>query len=139
MNLLSGIESSVQALDVERTRMDLIAQNIANANTTKGPDGKPYQRKMAVFESYMDPGAASESRLLSGVRLAGVVSDTSQGELVHNPGHPHADARGMVQMPNVKTAREMVDLISSSRTYQANLEVVRSSRQMARNALQISA
>ncbi|MGF1449129.1 MAG: flagellar basal body rod protein FlgC [Opitutales bacterium] len=139
MNLLSGIEPSVQALDVERVRMDLISQNIANANTTRGPDGEVYSRKLAVFESFLDPdNRGAQDRLLRGVRLSGIVDDPSQGERVYSPGHPHADANGMLQMPNVKMAREMVDLITSSRTYQANLEAVKASREMARNALQIS-
>ncbi|MGF1483007.1 MAG: flagellar basal body rod protein FlgC [Opitutales bacterium] len=139
MNLLPGISPSVQALDAERVRMDLIAQNIANAHTTRGPDGEVYQRKLAVFESFMDPEMrGAQDRMLRGVRLAGVMDDPAQGERVYNPGHPHADPNGMVSMPNVKMAREMVDLITSQRGYQANLEAVRAAREMARHALQIS-
>lgn len=139
MNLLSGIEPSVQALDAERVRMDLISQNIANANTTRGPDGEVYQRKLAVFESFLDPDSrGAQDRALRGVRLSGIVEDPNPGERIYSPGHPHADSSGMVQMPNVKMAREMVDLITSSRSYEANLEAVKASREMARNAMQIS-
>jgi len=141
MNLLPGIQPTAQALDAEKLRMDLIAQNMANAQTTRGPDGEVYQRKMAVFESVLDRqagGLDAKDQYGQGVRITRVVTDDTPGERIYNPAHPHADAQGMVEMPNIKPAQEMVDLISSSRAYQANLSVIRSAREMARQALAIS-
>lgn len=124
--------------------MDIIAQNIANANTTKDIDGNPYRRKLVKFEAMLDKANTTnphESNLgqtfVKGVRVAGVVQDNAPGAKIYEPSHPDADKDGFVKMPNVKVQREMVDLISSSRAYEANLSVVKTSRQMARQALQI--
>tara|TARA_B100001248_G_scaffold262063_1_gene255891 strand:+ start:6207 stop:6635 length:429 start_codon:yes stop_codon:yes gene_type:complete len=138
MSFLPATEITADALNVERTRMDLIAQNIANAHTTKGPDGLPYQRRMAVFESYLNEEVAKENgggSIGQSVRLAGITKDTTPGPRVYNPTHPHADEQGMVTLPNVKMAQEMVDLIAASRSYEANLSVIQTSRQMAQKAL----
>jgi len=136
MNLIPGVDASSQALSAEKLRMELIAQNIANANTTQGPDGKPYSRKMAVFETLMNEQQGT-GRGAAGVRIAGIADDPNPGELIYNPAHPHANAEGFLQMPNVQMAREMVDLISSSRAYEANLKAVGTGQQMARQALAI--
>ena len=139
MNLLPGLQSSTDALSAEKLRMDLIAQNIANAQTTRDADGDVYRRKMVSFEAYLldHNKLATSSEGLRGVRVSGVEEDLSPGVRVFNPQHPHADGDGMVTMPNVQLAREMVDLISSSRAYEANLAAVKTSRQMAQNALSI--
>jgi flagellar basal-body rod protein FlgC len=133
MNVISGIQITASALDAEKTRMDMVAQNIANAQTTRGIDGKPYHRKVVSFETVMkgtEPAA-------SGIQVASVTDDPTPGQMVYNPGHPDADAKGMVAMPNVNLAYEMVDLISSTRSYEANLAVVRNAKQMAHKALTI--
>ncbi len=144
MHLIPGANSSSSALDAEKVRMDIIAQNIANANTTKDVDGNPYRRKLVKFETIMDQTNTTnphDGRLdqffVKGVRVAGVVQDNNPGPKVLDPSHPDADKNGYVKMPNVKVQREMVDLISSSRAYEANLNVVKTSRQMARQALSI--
>lgn len=113
--------------------MDIVAQNIANAYTTKDANGAPYQRKMVSFETIMG-GVQNAER---GVRVSGIKNDPTPGEAVYNPGHPHADANGMVKMPNVQLAAEMVDLMSASRAYEANLTVARNARSMAAKALSI--
>jgi flagellar basal-body rod protein FlgC len=132
INVLPGIDVTASALNAEKTRMDIVAQNIANAQTTHGPDGKAYQRKQVSFETVLRAAGGP-----GGVKVARVKDDTSAGPLVYNPQHPDADAKGMVQMPNVNLASEMVDLISSTRAYEANLAVVKNAKQMARKALSI--
>lgn len=144
MNLIPGANASSSALDAEKIRMDIIAQNIANANTTKDVDGEPYKRKLVKFEAILDKANTTNpyqngvgQQFVKGVRLAGVVQDNNPGPKIFDPAHPDADADGYVKMPNVKVQREMVDLISSSRAYEANLSVVKTARQMSRQALAI--
>lgn len=133
MNFITGIHSTASALNAEKVRMDVVAQNIANAHTTRDTDGSAYKRKVVTFESLLptQPGAPA------GVQIAELTTDDTPGELIHNPQHPHADKDGMVRMPNVNLAMEMVDLLSASRAYEANLAVVRNARQMAAKALSI--
>jgi flagellar basal-body rod protein FlgC len=138
INLLTGIESSASALDAERMRMDIISQNIANVNTTKGADGKPYQRQEVVFENVLQSQQALDGALPQSIRIARVQKDTSPPRLVYNPGHPDADGNGMVAMPNINMHREMVDMIASSRSYEANLAVVKNARTIALQALSIA-
>jgi len=133
MNFLSGIHATSGALNAEQVRMDIVAQNIANAYTTKDTNGTPYQRKMVAFETIMG-GVQNAER---GVRVSSIKNDQSLGEAVYNPGHPHADGNGMVRMPNVQLAAEMVDLMSASRAYEANLTVARNARSIATKALSI--
>jgi len=139
INLLPGIASSASALDAERIRMDVIAQNIANSNVSRDVDGKPYQRQEVVFESVLNalqnsdsPDAESKS-----VQIARVQKDNRPPRLIYNPGHPDADAHGMVAMPNINIHEEMVDMIASSRSYEANLAVIKNARTMAMQALSI--
>ena len=139
INLLTGIDSTASALDAERIRMDVIAGNIANANVTRGLDGKPYQRQEVVFESVLraqqsldSPDSGSQT-----VRIARVQKDSRPPRMIYNPGHPDANAQGMVAMPNINIHEEMVDMIASSRSYEANLAVVKNARTMAMQALSI--
>jgi flagellar basal-body rod protein FlgC len=133
MNMISGINVTASALTAEKARMDIVAQNIANAHTTHDVDGQPYQRKVVSFEACMQPGSDGGK----GVRIAQVTNDSTPGEMIYSPGHPDANKDGMVKMPNVNVATEMVDLMSSSRAYEANLAVVRNAKQMAMKALSI--
>jgi len=138
MDLIPGITQTGQALSAERIRMDVIAQNIANAYTTSTEEGGAYKRKMVTFESFIDPTRLDGNRMLAqGVRVSGVTEDEAPGRRVHIPGHPHADAEGMVEFPNVEMSREMVDLISASRAYEANLQVVKTARQMAQHTMRM--
>jgi flagellar basal-body rod protein FlgC len=139
MELLAGIAATSSALNAQRTRLDVIAQNIANAQTTRGPDGRPYQRRIVSFETELsnNPGAAPGSKPLTSVRVAGITTDPTPGQRVNDPGHPDADADGMVTLPNVNIAYEMVDLITASRSYEANLSVAKNAHQMALKALDI--
>ena len=133
INLLSGIDSTAAALNAERIRMDVVSENIANVNTTKGLDGKPYQRQQVMFESVLknqQNGAAGASGAQS-VTIAQVVKDTRPPRMVYNPTHPDADADGMVAMPDINISEEMVDMIASSRSYEANLAVAKNAHSMA--------
>jgi flagellar basal-body rod protein FlgC len=136
VNLISGIEVSAGALNAHKTRLDVVAQNIANAQTTRTPSGAPYQRQVVSFESELlkrSSGGAS----LQTVRIGSISTDRTPGQQVYNPQHPDAGADGTVVMPNVNLSYEMVDLITASRAYEANLSVVKNARQMALKALEI--
>lgn len=133
MNFLTGINATSSALSAEQTRMDIVAQNIANAYTTKDVNGGPYKRRMVTFESVL----AGANKTERAVRVGKITPDSSPGEVLHLPGHPHAGPDGLVQMPNVKLPVEMVDLMGASRAYEANLSVARNSRSLALKALQI--
>ncbi len=138
MDLLSGIDSSAAALEAQKFRMDIISQNIANAQTSRGPDGKPYQRKQVVFENLLRGSKGLErDDLTKGplLQVTRVMSEQTPPRLVHIPGHPDADQNGMVAMPNISIHREMVDMISSSRAYEANLSVVKTARSMAQKTM----
>lgn len=134
MNVLSATAITASALEAEKTRVDITSQNIANAHTTQGLDGKPYQRRIVAFESVLNEQMGPN---MQGVRISEIKRDQSPGEVLYNPEHPHADKDGNVQMPNVNIAYEMVDMVTASRSYEANLAVVRNARQMANQALAI--
>jgi flagellar basal-body rod protein FlgC len=138
MNLISGIDITAGALNAQKTRLDIVAQNIANAQTTRTANGGPYQRQIVSFETELirhegdAPGASLQS-----VKVATVQADRTPGQQVYNPQHPDAGPDGLVTMPNVNLSYEMVDLISASRAYEANLSVAKNARQMAMKTLEI--
>jgi flagellar basal-body rod protein FlgC len=135
---LSGIQNTIAALDAERTRLDVISENIANANTTHGIDGKPYQRKVVVFESALQQAmGAGDNSPMAQLRVARIDKDTRPPVEIYEPGNPDADARGMVAMPNINVHEEMADLIAASRAFEANLAVVKNEKSMAMQTLSI--
>lgn len=137
MNLISGVDVTAGALNAQKTRLDIVAQNIANAQTTRTPGGGPYQRQVVSFETELIRQSANGGASLQSVRVGSISPDKSPGEQVYNPQHPDAGSDGMVAMPNVNLAYEMVDLITASRAYEANLSVVKNAKQMAMKALKI--
>jgi flagellar basal-body rod protein FlgC len=138
VQILSGIQSTTAALDAERTRLDVISENIANAHTTRGPDGKPYQRQVVVFESALQQALGGEKQSLTPtLQVARIDKDSRPPIMTYEPGHPDADANGMVAMPNVNINEEMADMITASRTFEANLAVIKNSRSMAMQTLAI--
>jgi flagellar basal-body rod protein FlgC len=136
ISFLAGVSASAGALNAERTRLEIISQNIANANTTRGLDGKPYARQSVVFESVLRQSAGG-SQAMPELHVAGIMKDQRPPQLVFNPGHPDADAQGMVAMPNVNIHEEMADMIVASRAFEANLAVIKNARMLAMQALSI--
>ncbi|HEY4300136.1 MAG TPA: flagellar basal body rod protein FlgC [Candidatus Didemnitutus sp.] len=135
MNLISGIDITSGALAAQRMRLDIVAQNIANAQTTRTASGGPYQRQVVSFETEMVKQAGGQS--LQSVHVSGITADKTPGQQVYNPQHPDAGPDGLVTMPNVNLAYEMVDLITASRAYEANLAVVKNAKNMAMKTLDI--
>lgn len=145
MSFLGSLDIGASALTAQRLRMDVIAQNIANANTTRTEGGTPYKRKTVVFEERNSKG--SFASLLSsdsngkntgkGVRVSGIAEDNSPFKRVYEPGHPDADEDGYVLMPNVDIITEMVNMISATRAYEANVTSINTTKSMALKALEI--
>ena len=119
--------------------MNVIASNLANARTTRGADGQPYQRLDPVFVARpVAPGSTDPVlRSMREVSLSGVQPDTTPGEMVYDPGNPDADTKGYVQYPNVNVVTEMVNLMTASRAYEAGVTSIESIKAMARSALKI--
>jgi len=133
----SGLRISSTGLLAERARIDVIAENIANARTTRTSDGGPYRRKMVVFEPLLEDALGRAS--LDGGVTSRVVQDMSTPfERVMDPGHPDADAEGMVAYPNVDTVMEMAELISAIRAYEANVTAQENFIRMAERALELA-
>lgn len=149
MGALSGIFTpfaiSASALTAERLRMDVISNNIANANTTRTVEGGPYIRQRVVFAPRFDPAPAfsplmammTPEGLPVGVRVTSIQKDPSAPRMVYDPGHPDANAEGYVAYPNVNEVNEMVDMISATRAYQANITAFNATKSMAMEALGI--
>lgn len=132
---ISARDISVSGLKAQRTRMNVIANNIANAETTRTPEGGAFQRQLAVFRGEELKRGFSSSK--GGVRVTNVVGDKSPSRLVYDPSHPDANADGYVAYPNVSLAVEMADLSSAQRAYDANVAVLVSDRRMSLKALEI--
>jgi len=137
MELITGIGATASALNAQKTRLDIVAQNIANAQTTKTAEGGPYKRQVVTFQAELAQKMAGRSGSTNGVKVVGISVDPTPGQKIYDPKHPDADAQGMVTMPNVNVSREMVDLITASRTYEANLSVVKAARQMAQRTIEM--
>jgi flagellar basal-body rod protein FlgC len=146
MGFLDSLNISASGMTAERLRMDVIANNLANVNTTRTPGGGPYRRQVAVFapasQSFSDSlsasmGDADSESSLQGVQVEGIVPDNSPLKRVYEPGHPDADAQGYVTMPNVDTVTEMVDMMSATRAYEANATAVDAVKTMAEKAIDI--
>ena len=124
MSLLKILDVASSAVMAEGQRLNTVASNLANAESIAGPDGKPYKARAVVFQSRA--GAAGET----GVRVANVVEDQTPGTRNYDPSHPMADAEGYVTQSNVNVIEEMVNMISSSRSYQNNIEVMNTAQQL---------
>jgi flagellar basal-body rod protein FlgC len=147
MGFFDAFDVSASGLTAERLRMDVTAENLANAQTTRGANGQPYRRKEVVLEQAAAQGGfgaslaaamgAGSSGQPGGVEVAGIVEDQTPFKTIYDPGHPDADARGYVRMPNVDTVTEMVDLISASRAYEANVTAMQTAKQMFAKTLDL--
>lgn len=145
MGYFGALDTGASALTAQRLRMDTISQNIANANTTRTEAGTPYRRRMVIFEEksqgtsfseYLTAGS-KEKYVGSGVKVSRIVEDSSPFKKVYDPGNPDADAEGYVQMPNVDIITEMVNMISATRAYEANVTSINITKSMAMKALEI--
>ena len=136
MRLFDGLTTSATGMAAERVRMDLIANNLANINTTRTAEGGPYKRQVAIFAEVMNQVRSGNSGG-KGVRVVGISKDESPSPLVHNPGHPDADENGYVAMPNINVVNEMVDMITATRAYEANVTAMNAFKGMFLKALEI--
>jgi flagellar basal-body rod protein FlgC len=137
MGLFDGLEISASGLTAERMRMDVTAENLANAQTTRGADGQPYRRKEVILQERGDGFGGRLEAAMGGVEVAGVAQDQTPLKRVYDPGHPDADADGYVAMPNVDTVTEMVDLITAQRAYEANVTAMQAAKQMFAKTLEL--
>jgi flagellar basal-body rod protein FlgC len=135
MSLFNVFDVSASAVSAQSQRLNVVASNLANAESIAGPDGQPYKARQVVFQTQAlgsDPAAA-------GVRVAQVVQDNTPARRIHDPSNPLADADGMVTMPNVNPVEEMVNMISASRSYQTNVDVMNTAKSLLEKALQLGA
>lgn len=142
MKFLSSFNINASALSAQRTKMDIIAQNIANAGSTRTASGGPYRRKIAVLSS--NSGSNFESYLSNsmdtaggGVRISQIVEDQAPFKVVYDPSHPDADENGNVLMPNVDTMQEVMDMMAATRAYESNITALNSLKSMALKALEL--
>lgn len=154
MSMFGAIDAAASGLTAEKLRMDVISNNIANVNTTRTADGTPFRRGYVLFEPKSTSEQSTFASLLSGellvgakkkdkrpgtgVRAVAIKQDNTIGKLVYDPGHPDADARGYVELANVNIVNEMVDMITASRAYEANVTSIQAAKAMATQALNIS-
>lgn len=140
MSTLSGaVTAAATALAVERTRLEVAVSNMANAESTRGPNGEPYRRRdvMLAPERVTSFDAVFGAASATGVKVAGIVEDQEPFKRRYEPGHPDADKDGFVAMPNVDAAEEMVDMLGAARAYQANLAAITLIRETVAKALEL--
>ncbi len=150
MSLFDAMNVAASGLTAERLRMDTVAANLANANTTRGANGRAYVRREVVTQElgsgpgvgasaprFATFGEASAASAPAGVAVVGISEDPTPGRTVYDPGHPDADARGYVQMPNVNPVTEMVDLITATRSYEASSTAINAIKQEFTRALDV--
>lgn len=143
MGLFRAIDTSASGLTAERLRMDIISNNIANINTTRTEKGGPFRREMAVFQARRPAGRwpfqerQMPQQVGTGVRATGIITDQAPFKLVYDPSHPDADKDGYVRMPNINLVHEMVDMITASRAYEANVTCINSAKEIVSSALAI--
>ena len=147
MSMFMGIDTAASGLTAERLRMDVISNNIANANTTRTDRGGAYHRRYVVFKPREHQPQSFEQTLMQavgagknageGVRAVAIAEDPEQGPLVYDPGHPDANAEGYVEKPNVNIVAEMVDMITAQRAYEAGTTAINAAKSMASKAMEI--
>lgn len=132
MSMLDIFQVSGSAISAQSQRLNTVASNLANADTVAGPDGQAYKARQVVFQTLPLAGAGS-----AGVQVSTVREDSSPGRRVHDPGHPQADGEGYVTYSNVNSVEEMVNMISASRSYQNNIEVMNTAKSLLQKTLQL--
>ena len=143
MSVFGAMDVSATGMTAQQLRMDTISENIANVNTTRGADGRPYRRKTVVFNEKSYPtfseslSMANKHNIGKGVKVTRIVEDPSEGRLVYDPAHPDANEDGYVTLPNVNTVTEMTNMIDATRAFEANVTVMNSTKGMGMKALDI--
>ncbi len=144
MDFLSVLKISESALSAQRLRLQIISSNLANAESTRTPTGGPYRRKDVIFSAAQSPmpfasllQARMDNTESGQVRVVKVIEDPRPFRRVYNPGHPDADGNGYLMLPNVNIIEEMLNLISATRAYEANVTVIQATKQMVMKALEI--
>lgn len=143
MDFLDALNISASGLSAQRVRMNVISSNLANVNTTRTPEGGPYQRKEVILsaqpggQSFAEVLDAQQAQGLSEVKVVKVVNDARPPLVRYDPQHPDADAQGYVTLPNINVIEEMVNMISATRSYEANVAAVNAAKNMALKALEI--
>lgn len=135
MSLFRIFEVSGSGVSAQSQRLNVVASNLANVDSATGADGKPYKARQVVFQAI--PIGSRGSSGATGVRVNGVIEDPAPMRKVHNPAHPLADAAGYVTMPNVNAVEEMVNMISASRAYQTNIEVMNTAKTLLLKTLNL--
>jgi len=142
MTVFKSMQINASGLNLERLKLDTISTNIANANTTRTENGEAYRRKVVVFRERLSAETDRQSGLASvrseGVNVVGIAEDQSDFRLEYSPEHPDADENGYVRLPNVNMVDEMIDLIRTQRTYEANVTALNTSKSILKKALEIS-
>jgi flagellar basal-body rod protein FlgC len=136
MSLFSIFNVSGSAVSAQSQRLNVVASNLANADTVAGPDGQAYKARQVTFQTVM-MGQGAQPEAAAGVRVATITEDQTVGRRVHDPKHPAADAEGYVSFSNVNPVEEMVNMISASRSYQNNVEVMNTARTLLMKTLQL--
>ena len=139
MDLISSMNVSASGMSAQRTRMNVVSSNLANINTTRTPEGGPYVRKNVILSAVpaLDPfGQVLDENILV-PKVVSITNDPSEFQRVYDPSHPDSDASGYVWMPNVNLMKEMVDMLSATRAYEANSTVISTIKGMAQRAIDI--
>src|SRR5258708_5348992 len=140
MSLFSSMQVSASGMAAQRTRAELLVENMANAETTRTPEGGPYRRKDVVFSSEIQSSpfsAVFQSEFSTGVSVSDVIQDQRDPERRYVPGHPDADSNGYVAFPRMNPAEEMVDLLNASRSYQGNVAAISALKDMINRSIDI--
>ena len=143
MDFFDAFHTSASGLTAQKLRMNLISSNLANINTTRTTQGGPYRRKQAVFatqssiKSFKDILASRQGSTTRGVEVVDIIEDPSPPLKKYDPHHPDADEQGYVAMPSINIMEEMIDLISATRSYEANITAIKASKSMILKALEI--
>lgn len=148
MGFFGAMDASASGLTIERLRMDIISQNLANVDTTRTQNGTPYKRKSVLIQSSQDNksfasylsssmNSTSSNVVGNGVKAVRIIEDETEGPKNYDPSHPDADADGYVTMPNVNAVTEMVNMISANRAYEANISALNTSSEMGAKTLSI--
>lgn len=140
MSLFSALQVSASGMSSQRMRAEMLVENMANAETTRTPEGGPYRRKDVVFSTDVQASAFSavfQKELGEGVRVADIVVDDRSPEMRYLPGHPDADANGYVAFPRMNPAEEMVDLLNASRSYQGNVAAMSAVKEMLNKSIDL--